>query len=116
MRVSTTRIGDCNGNGAVDPGECERPILRRGDSNADGSVNIADGVYTLSFLFAGNQALPCLDAADTDDSGQIDIADSIGTFSFLFLNGVPPAPPGRDECGEDPTDDRLGCNAYSECP
>ncbi len=59
--------------------------------------------------------MPCLDAADTDDSGRINIADSIGTFNFLFLNGVPPAPPGS-ECGEDPTDDRLGCNAYSECP
>ena len=93
----------------------EFPFLR-GDANADGKVDIADGVATLGFLFGGDQAPSCLDAADTDDSGQIDIADSIGIFNFLFLNGVPPAPPGRNKCGEDPTDDGLSCNKYSECP
>ena len=87
----------------------------RGDSNADGTVNIADGVFTLGFLFAGNQAPPCLDAADTDDSGKIDIADSIATFNWLFLDGAAPSPPGPEACGEDPTDDALNCSD-PECP
>ena len=68
----------------------QKRYFRRGDSNADGKVNIADGVSTLGLLFAGNQALTCLDAADTDDSGQVDIADSIGTFNFLFFHGALP--------------------------
>ena len=108
---------DANGNDI--PDECEDEVLfpfRRGDSNADGTVNIADGVTTLGFLFAGNQAPPCLDAADTDDSGQVDIADSIGTFNYLFLGGAAPAPPGPTACGEDPTVDGLSCGVYAECP
>ncbi len=78
-------------------------------------MNIADGVSTLSFLFAGNQALTCLDAADADDSGQVNVADSIGTFNYLFFNGAPPAPPGPGACGEDPTDDGLGCANPPDC-
>ena len=79
-------------------------------------MNIADGVATLGFLFAGNQVLTCLDAADTDDSGRVDVADSIGTFNWLFLGQAPPAMPGPELCGVDPTPQGPGCNAYSECP
>jgi hypothetical protein len=39
-----------------------------------------------------------------------------GTFHNLFLGGPPPAPPGRLECGEDPTPDDLGCNDCPPCP
>ena len=79
-------------------------------------MNIADGVATLSYLFAGNQAPSCLDAADTDDSGKIDIVDAIGTFNWLFLPEAPPALPGHNACGVDPTTaDTLGCAAYP-CP
>ena len=91
------------------------PFLR-GDSNADGTVNLADGVSTLGYLFNGNQAPPCLDAADTNDSGQIDIADAIGTFNWLFAGGAHPAPPGPTACGEDPTADNLICGAFAACP
>ena len=80
-------------------------------------MNIADGVFTLGFLFAGNQAPPCLDAADTDDSGQLNIVDSIGTFNWLFAGDTCPAPPGYERCGEDPTpNDPLDCAAYAACP
>ena len=124
---------DCNGNGEDDsddiqngtsqdvnandiPDECEDlEIFLRGDSNADGNVNVADGVSTLGFLFAGNQAPPCFDAADTDDSGQVNVADSIRTFNYLFAHGAAPAPPGPDACGEDPTDDALSCEAFTGC-
>ena len=89
--------------------------FRRGDANADGTVNLADGVATLGFLFAGDQAPPCLDAADIDDSGELDIADSIGTFNWLFAGGEAPAPPGFQQCGVDPTDDDLGCANPPDC-
>ena len=80
-------------------------------------MNIADGVSTLSYLFDADQALPCLDAADTDDSGQLDIADPVRTFNWLFLAGTPPAPPGYQDCGEDPTaGDSLECAEYMGCP
>ena len=91
------------------------PVLfRRGDSNADGTVNIADGVSTLTFLFLGGN-LNCEDAADTDDSGQLEIVDSIRTFNYLFVGGAAPALPGPDACGEDPAPvDKLSCGAG--CP
>ncbi len=92
-----------------------QPYFRRGDSNADGTVNIADGVATLGFLFAGNQVLTCRDAADTDDSGKIDIADSIGIFNWLFLGQAPPAMPGPELCGVDPTPQGPGCANPPDC-
>ena len=114
--ISDGDADDVNANDIPDECEDEIPVrFRRGDSNADGKVNIADGVATLGFLFAGNQAPPCLDAADADDNGKIDIGDSIRTFNWLFLGGASPEPPGHQACGVDPTaDDALDCAAG--CP
>ncbi len=43
--------------------------FRRGDVNADGTLDLTDGIFTLSFLFAGGGLPPCLSAADADDNG-----------------------------------------------
>jgi hypothetical protein len=83
--------------------------FRRGDSNADGRVDISDAVYTLNWLFLGGAVPPCLDAADVDDSGEIDITDGHGVNVFLFLGGSPPPAPGPFACGGDPTPDELTC-------
>ncbi len=80
----------------------------RGDSNSDGEVNIADGVFTLAHLFAGGEAPLCEDAADTDDDGGILITDAIYLFEYLFGGGPAPPPPFA-EAGEDPTEDELTC-------
>jgi hypothetical protein len=88
----------------------------RGDANTDGGVDISDGIHTLQNLFIGGRRGSCRDAADFNDSGAVDISDAIGTFQNLFLGGPPPAPPGRFECGEDPTPDDLGCNDFPACP
>ncbi len=80
----------------------------RGDSNADFTLNIADPISTLSFLFAHAAAPMCQDAADANDDGKVDIADPIRTLYHLFASGGPlPQPfPG---CGRDPTADVLPC-------
>ena len=39
----------------------------RSDSNRDGSVDVADAVFTLLVLFGGSGPPPCEDAADADD-------------------------------------------------
>lgn len=83
--------------------------FRRGDSNADGALDLSDGVATLSWLFLGLGAPDCVDAADADDSGDIDISDAVFTFLYLFAGGSAPPAPGPEVCGEDPTDDGLGC-------
>jgi hypothetical protein len=87
------------------------PEFRRGDANADGATDIADGIFALGHLFLGGAEPSCLDAADTDDSGALDISDAVLVFNFLFLGGPPPAEPFED-CGADSTDDELDCTAF----
>jgi hypothetical protein len=90
------------------------PLLQRGDANGDGSFDVSDVVHTLLWLFRGGAAPACVDAADTDDSGAVDITDAIASLGTLFLGGQPAAPP-TDVCGEDPTEDALGCGSFPPC-
>ena len=89
------------------------PPFLRGDSNGSGSVDLADAIATLSWLFLeGAERVNCPDAADLDDSGTLDLADPILLLMGLFG--------GRHtisaECAEDPTnDDRLGCPIWGMC-
>jgi len=100
---------------AVSPSRAEVPRFVRGDANADGGTDIADAVYALLALFTSRVAPTCDDAVDTDDSGVIDVSDPIYFLQWQFRGGNSPPAPGR-ECGVDPTDDGLGCEAYSPCP
>ncbi len=74
-----------------------------GDSNQDGSVNIADAVSLLQRLFGGGaiDALPCDGETMTDggnlrvfdinsDSG-VNLADAVYLLNYLFADGSPPA-------------------------
>ncbi|HAK94276.1 MAG TPA: hypothetical protein DCM87_04565 [Planctomycetes bacterium] len=86
----------------------------RGDTNRDGTIDIADAISVLSYLFGAADdpskaylAL-CLDACDINDNGAVDIADPIYVLTFLFAQGTPPPVPYPDR-GEDPTPDSLGC-------
>lgn len=93
-------------------------LVRRGDANDDGGVDIGDAIFTLASLFVvGSPEAPCSDAADSNDDGNLDISDAIFSLSFLFTVGAPPPPaPGPIDCGFDPTDDALDCLAGSTCP
>ncbi len=93
----------------------DRPTLqtffRRGDSNQDFGLDIADATHLLTFLFVvGSDPLPCEDASDANDDGGLDLADAISMLSRLF-SGDPPLPSPSDiSFGHDPTLDALGCN------
>src|SRR5688572_30090830 len=86
--------------------------FRRGDSNIDGKVDIADPVDTLGCLFLGEKCSGCPDAADGNDDGEIDLSDAVHVLNWLFLGGRAPPAPGPIECGEDETADRLAACAY----
>ena len=88
--------------------------FRRGDANADGLVDIGDAIATLGFLFNGG-GMPCRDAGDGNDDGLVDIGDAIKILGVLFSGDTPPATPGPDNCGIDPTDDALECETYNAC-
>ena len=100
--------------GAYEFGVCQAISFQRGDADARGSLEITDGIYTLSYLFLGGPEPPCHDAADTDDSGAVDLSDAVGLFRHLFLGGVDPRAP-FSVCGVDPTVDALDCDSFSPC-
>lgn len=97
--------------------ECEvlAPIrFIRGDANADGTLNVADPITALGYLFS-EDTVPCLVALDANDDGATNIADAIWVLATLFSQGAPPRPPFPD-CGPDPTPDALGCDSFDACP
>ncbi len=79
----------------------------RGDGNGSGTVNLADVVLTLSYLFNGS-SVSCLDALDANDNGSLNLADAVYTLQFLFSGGTAPALPfpavDIDPTGLDPLD------------
>lgn len=85
----------------------------RGDSNADGIVDISDAVAILFHLF---MAVPisCRKAADTNDDGAADISDAVHLLGYLFLGGKAPDRPSGT-CGSDPTPDELTCDSFAGC-
>lgn len=81
----------------------------RGDSNADGAVDVSDSILSLSYLFSSG-VLPCFSSADANDDGRLDVADAVATLTYLFSGG-PPLPPPFPACGGDPTPDALDCQS-----
>ena len=85
----------------------------RADANNDGSVDIADAIKILGYLFLAGPA-DCLLAMDANDDESVDVADAISLLTNLFNGGAsPPAP--YPQCGDDPTPGALDCNE-SGCP
>lgn len=87
----------------------------RADTNADGRVDVSDGVQTFEFLFRGGPEPECEDAADSNDDGLLDISDGIHTLIWLFTGGSSPPGPGPESCGVDPTEDSLDCASFPPC-
>ena len=60
----------------------------RGDANADGTINISDGVYSLNFLFTGGDAPPtpfpgcALDPDDPDNEELLKGKHFVGIGSY----------------------------------
>jgi hypothetical protein len=79
------------------------PKFRRGDANDDGTEDLSDGVFVLSWLFLGETAPTCQDAADANDDGSIDLSDAVSILGWLFLSGDQPPAPGPKDCGPDIT-------------
>ena len=65
----------------------------RGDSNADGTLDISDGVKVLGVLFVGEASPECREALDANDDERVDLSDGIYILSFLFTGGRPPPAP-----------------------
>ncbi|MCZ6792666.1 MAG: dockerin type I domain-containing protein, partial [Planctomycetota bacterium] len=91
------------------------PSFRRGDVDANGSLNLSDAVRVLNYLFRGGPAPGCFQSADANDDGRVNITDGVVILRHLFQGGRPPAEPFA-ACGPDPTADTLSCGAFPACP
>ena len=86
---------------------CHHRFLR-GDCNEDGSIDISDASFSLSFQFAGGVKPRCGAACNSNGDAEVDVSDPIYLLDYLF-NGrsAPPAPfPQCDaaapvDCAED---------------
>ncbi|MEM7165625.1 MAG: dockerin type I repeat-containing protein [Planctomycetota bacterium] len=93
-------------------------LFRRGDTNGDGALNIADAIYLLGNLFpiATPNPIDCEDAADANDDGSRNIADAVAILGSLFGTPAQPLPAPGSSCGLDaaPADpsDSFGCVMY----
>ncbi len=91
------------------------PGFRRGNTNNDSAVDLADSLFVVNYLFSGGPQPTCMDAADTNDDGALDISDTIFLLNYLFISGPIPPSPGPQSCGIDTTDDNLDCILASGC-
>jgi len=81
-------------------------LFVRGNSNADNWVDISDGVFTLKYLFRGEDKPNCI--ADANGDGEVNLADPIFTFGFLFLGSLT-IPEPFPQCGLDRRTIGLSC-------
>jgi hypothetical protein len=65
-----------------------------GDANGDASVDIADAVYLISYIFRGGLAPSPLTAGDANCEGTVDIADAVYLIAYIFRSGPAPC----EEC------------------
>jgi len=61
-----------------------------GDLNGDGSIDIADVVFSVNYLFASGPAPDPLEAGDVNCDGTVDVADVTYLINYLFIGGPPP--------------------------
>jgi hypothetical protein len=86
------------------PGDIHRPgeevvLFRRGNCNADGVIDISDGLKVLFYLFAQGSEPPCLDGCDLTGDERIAVDDAVTLFQFLFVPGAVTIPtPDPGEC------------------
>jgi len=64
---------------------------RRGDSNEDGLVNLADVISVLNGVFGAPP--PCFEAADVNTDDTVDVGDAIYLIDYIFLLGLTPGCP-----------------------
>lgn len=68
---------------------CEPPFTE-GDTNNDGSINIADAILILNWLFASGEPPHCFETANVNGDKLTNLADPIYLLNYLFTGGEPP--------------------------
>ena len=90
--VSVTIYVDADNNGIVDDTLTidNQAGYKCGDADGEGTINIADAVYLISYIFSHGPAPAPLEAGDADCDGAITIADVVYLISYIFSHGPEP--------------------------
>ncbi|MGB1071552.1 MAG: dockerin type I domain-containing protein, partial [Planctomycetota bacterium] len=86
----------------------------RGDCDGNGSIDLADAVALLDYLFTGG-SLTCLATADVNDDSDLNLADPGTLLAYLYIGGSAPPEPFTS-CGQDPDGSLIACEVYGGCP
>ncbi len=63
----------------------------RGDSNSDGTVDISDITFIVSYIFRSGPAPVSEDIADANSDQRVDISDALYLVNYIFRSGPPPS-------------------------
>jgi hypothetical protein len=76
--------------GLMDAKQMLVQVYACGDANDDGSVDISDVVYLISYIFSGGSAPAPLLAGDANCDQTVDISDVVYLISYIFSSGTAP--------------------------
>ena len=62
-----------------------------GNFNGDGSIDIADVIFLINYLYTSGPAPEPLELGDVNCDDEVNIGDVIFLINFLFKNGPPPS-------------------------
>lgn len=103
IRVSSSAQPSPIGEGAstnfkVRGGYMYSASVLHGDANANGSINTADAVYIINYLFIGGPEPIPLEAGDVNCDGNVNTADVVYLNNYLYIGGPPPCDPPIPLC------------------
>ncbi len=61
-----------------------------GDANGDETINVADTVYIISYIFKGGPAPDPLCVGDANGDDAVNVADTVYLTTYIFKGGPPP--------------------------
>jgi len=87
----------------------------RADTNADGFLDLSDGIWLLNHLFQDGPKFDCDGANDANGDGSLDTADPIFIVLYYFAGGnAPPSP--FPSCGLQVNQSIEDCEVFPGCP
>ena len=88
--------GCCNPEVCNKPGKLSKsglPSFVAGNVNGDSRIDIADGIFLLSYLFRDGPEPPCLAAADFNGDDAVDLSDAQAIIYWRLQPDLPERPP-----------------------
>jgi hypothetical protein len=64
-----------------------------GDANRDASINVADAVYLINYIFKGGPAPDPLGSGDANCDGAVNVGDAVYLVNYIFKGGPEPCCP-----------------------